>query len=832
MALVQNLGTEEVLQAALAAPDYKANIVIDCEPDGVGAGWTLTGPYGVLAAGNGDRSLDAFYAGEFSLQWEDVTYWNGPAPGTMVQIVAEGGQLVFTGQYSDGPLAAAVATPGAAAAATRGVSIIDWDGDGDLDLHVLNEGSADDLLRNDGGTFVAAGSGPVLDPGDGCSSAWADFNGDGNLDVYMGRNGQANLLLAGDGNGGFAPANVYGIDNAGQARTVAWVDYDRDDILDLYVVNNGGANVLLKGMGDVGGGFYIYSLQSNGAGDPGNGRGMAWADIDFDGRLDVYVVNSFAANVLMQNLPQGFNIISAGTGIDDGGNGAGAAWGDLDNDGDWDLYVANDGTADRLYRADAFDSYNLVLGANLGDRGHAQGVVFADLDNDTRLDLYVARSAEPDLMLIGDGAGGFVRAPVGWPEAELGSKGVACGDIDGDGDLDLFVSRDGAPDVLYENVIATDNHWFAVRLHGTAGNRGAIGARVQVVGGGVTQMRQLSGGGGYLGMDGGPAHFGLGSGTVVDELTITWPDGSVQTAGPLTVDQLLDVTYGQAISAVGDPVPTAVNRLGAPRPNPFNPQTTIEYALAADGPVRLEVFSVDGRRVAVLVDGPQAAGSHSATWQGRDSAGRAVASGTYMYRLTHARRRGAQRADGVGEVGPTDPTLRHEGPGCGPGAFAVPADAVFPENPFIAVRIPHPDTDALPWGQQQTTRRQEQTMKTIALIATACAVLTLAAAAMAGEHPTKTASYAKAGQAMEKLGADMMNGTVNPMTVKMCGSCTEFGQLMMAGVTMENVDGDAADVTVITSADPALVTRIHKYCDRNNKEMALLMGGDHAGHGH
>ena len=249
VALVQNLGTEEVLQAALAAPDYKANIVIDCEPDGVDAAWTLTGPFGVLAAGNGDRSLDAFYAGEFSLQWEDVAYWTGPAPGTMVQIVAEGGQLVFTGQYSDGPLAAAVATPGAPAAATRGVSIVDWDGDGDLDLHVLNEGSADDLLRNDGGTFVAAGSGPVLDPGDGCSSAWADFNGDGNLDVYVGRNGQANLLLAGDGNGGFAPVNVYGIDNAGQARTVAWVDYDRDDILDLYVVNNGGANVLLKGHG-------------------------------------------------------------------------------------------------------------------------------------------------------------------------------------------------------------------------------------------------------------------------------------------------------------------------------------------------------------------------------------------------------------------------------------------------------------------------------------------------------------------------------------------------------------------------------------------------------
>ena len=169
-------------------------------------------------------------------------------------------------------------------------------------------------------------------------------------------------------------------------------------------------------------------------------------------------------------------------------------------------------------------------------------------------------------------------------------------------------------------------------------------------------------------------------------------------------------------------------------------------------------------------------------------------------------------------------------------------------------------------------------MKTIALIATACAVLTLpppprpaptktasgwfdmencqfcknlladpgllphmtweshnfagGMVQISTVEPAYAASYAKAGQAMEKLGADMMNGTVNPMTVKMCGSCTEFGQLMMAGVTMENVDGEAADVTIITAADPALVTRIHKYCDRNNKEMALMMGGDHAGHGH
>ncbi|MBE0565416.1 MAG: VCBS repeat-containing protein [Krumholzibacteria bacterium] len=632
--LVQNLQSEEVLQAAVAVPDYKAAIVVDCEPDGVGAGWTITGPYGLLAAGTGDDSMDTFYAGEFTLVWQEVPYWTRPAPGSFTQTVGEGGQIVFAGVYTDGPFAAPAALPGAPAAAGRGVSLIDFDGDRDLDLHVVNQGAADLLLRNDGGGWTAVGSGGVLDAGAGTSAAWADFNGDGHLDVYVGKSGEANLLLAGDGDGGFAPVNNFGAGDLGQARTVSWVDYDNDGRLDLYVVNNGGANVLLKNLGDVGGGLYIFSAQSNGANDPGNGRGAAWADIDFDGRLDVYVTNYSGANVLLQNTPIGFSNLAQTSGLDDLGNGTGAAWGDYDNDGDWDLYLANDGGADRLWLADAFNAYNLVLGGNLGDRGRGRGVVFADLDNDTHLDLYVARNGEPDLVLMGDGAGGFTRAPVGWPEADLGSTGVACGDVDGDGRLDVFVSRDGAAGALFLNTMQHGNHWFAVRLHGTAGNPGAIGALVQVTSGGVTQMRQVTGGGGYLGMDGGPAHFGLGTEAYVSELRITWPDGTVQTTGPLQGDRVLEVTYGQQVAGVGDPVPAAVNRLAAARPNPFNPSTTIDYALATGGRVRLEVFSVDGRRVATLVDAEQAAGPHSATWQGRDAAGRAVASGTYVYRLT------------------------------------------------------------------------------------------------------------------------------------------------------------------------------------------------------
>ena len=76
--------------------------------------------------------------------------------------------------------------------------------------------------------------------------------------------------------------------------------------------------------------------------------------------------------------------------------------------------------------------------------------------------------------------------------------------------------------------------------------------------------------------------------------------------------------------------------LGQNYPNPFNPATIIPYELAAAAQVRLEVFNSVGQRVATLVNGEQLAGAHRAQWNGTDAAGRAVAAGVYLYRLTVA----------------------------------------------------------------------------------------------------------------------------------------------------------------------------------------------------
>jgi hypothetical protein len=99
-------------------------------------------------------------------------------------------------------------------------------------------------------------------------------------------------------------------------------------------------------------------------------------------------------------------------------------------------------------------------------------------------------------------------------------------------------------------------------------------------------------------------------------------------------------------------------------------------------------------------------------------------------------------------------------------------------------------------------------------------------------EPAYAESMARASAAMAKLGADMESGKVNPMATKMCGSCQEYGMLMMAGVTTEQVKGEAAEVMLMTSDDPALVKRLHAMVERNNEEMALMMasGKEHAGH--
>jgi hypothetical protein len=107
-------------------------------------------------------------------------------------------------------------------------------------------------------------------------------------------------------------------------------------------------------------------------------------------------------------------------------------------------------------------------------------------------------------------------------------------------------------------------------------------------------------------------------------------DGEIVPAGWIDLSTP-DIAYKQTDGSASLPSEFSVSQN---YPNPFNANTLIGYTLAEDSPVRLEVYDILGRQVALLFDGIQSAGHHEVAWDGRDPSGRPVASGTYFYRLT------------------------------------------------------------------------------------------------------------------------------------------------------------------------------------------------------
>lgn len=631
--LVQDSGTKEIYQAGQAFPDYAGTVVIDCDPDGVEAAWTASGP-GFDLSGNGDHTADVFAVGAYTVTWQDIPYWTSPG-APQVQTLIQDETITFTGSYADGPFVALTSGPVGDVDADAAVSLIDLDNDGDLDLHMTGDNGGDVLLRNDGSSvFSNLGSSALAEADAVRDAAWADITGDGNLDVYLTRYNLADQLYIGDGAGGFVLASTFPDGDAGPGNGAAWIDYNLDGVMDLSLVRDGATNVLLAGQGEIAPGFFFFSPENGAFENDGPGGTIVWGDGDLDGRPDPFIVNQFGRDVLLQNLDIGFIDLTDSQGMGDLGNGKGAAWGDLDNDGDLDLYVANDGQADRLYLCTGPLQYTQIPGPNLADMGHGRGVVWADLDNDTRLDLYVARHDEPDLFLLGDGLGGFTRVPVGVDEATWGGNAVACGDLNKDGHLDLLVTREGAANVLFENALATGRHWLRLHLTGAGNNTRAVGARVVVTTGSVAQTRYLSPSSGYRSCSAIDPHFGLGDATVVDRIDIFWPSGAHQVVGPQTVDKVIPISEGvDPPSAVDDADLPAATVLRGAYPNPFNPSTTIGFALRAAARARVAVFTIEGRHVCTLVDRNLDAGPHSVVWNGVDGNDRPVASGTYLFRL-------------------------------------------------------------------------------------------------------------------------------------------------------------------------------------------------------
>jgi hypothetical protein len=509
-----------------------------------------------------------------------------------------------------------------------GVAVFDYDNDGLLDIFLVNGAPLDDPTAKDAipekrspkdwnrlyrqrkdGTFedVTEKAG-LKGVGYGMGVAVGDYDNDGYEDLYVTGYG-GNHLYHNNGNGTFTDvterSGTGGDKTPGNSwsTSAAWVDLDNDGLLDLVVLRYVRWNFNDVWCGEHREGYRAYChpdifpaiaplvYHNNGDGTftevankiglgiPGKGLGIAIADFDRDGRIDLAIANDSMPEFLYHNKGDGTfeeTGLTAEIAVDGDGRtyaGMGIDFQDFDNDGLPDLVITNLANQKyALYRNSGdgsftYDTYVSGL-APMTLLHSGWGIHFLDYDNDGLKDLLIAQGhdldtvelnypqlhyKEPLLLARNMGNGTFVDV-----SAQSGDvftqrwvgRGMAVGDLDNDGRLDAVVTTNGGPAYVLRNETATRNHWLTLLLVGHKSNRDAVGAEVKVVTSHGAQYWTVSTAGSYLSSNDKRAHFGLGADSVAHSIEIRWPSGIRQTLTDVAGDRVVKIDEPSASPSI------------------------------------------------------------------------------------------------------------------------------------------------------------------------------------------------------------------------------------------------------------------------------------------
>ena len=497
---------------------------------------------------------------------------------------------------------------------TGGVAVIDFDNDGWPDIFFVNGAKLPEMQKtspqfwnrlyrnNHDGTFsdVTEKAG-VQGAGYAMGAAVADYDNDGDQDLFV-AGVNRNQLFRNDGQGKFEDVTekmrLTGVEaQRGKMWSVsaAWLDYDNDGDLDLFVVNyckwhpeldpycgaqkegwrtycfpdryEGLPNQLFRNDGGV---FTDVSNASGIGKHIGKGMGVAVADYDSDGLMDVFVANDTLPNYLFHNNGQGgFDEtgLLAGVALNDSGkpvSSMGVDFRDYDNDGLPDLIVsALEGETYPLFRNQGKgffldETWSSGLGAELVKRS-GWGLGLFDFNNDGWKDVFSVnahvndnqalyneqsyRQANSLLLNLGNGKFQNISQAAGDDfQPKRAHRGCAFADFDNDGDMDVVVTALNEPVEFFRNEARNGHHWLTLQLIGTRSNRDGIGAQLKLtLESGAMQFNHVTTSVGYASASDRRVYFGLGKEQAIKSLEIRWPSGLVQLLTKVTTDRVLAV---------------------------------------------------------------------------------------------------------------------------------------------------------------------------------------------------------------------------------------------------------------------------------------------------